>query len=172
MEPPESKTSDAQSGGAPVQYSLRTIFIVMTVLAVALSGIFAGPPWASMLTGLALSLLTPMVLTIAIIYGWGYARTFCIGALFPASTMLFLSASWFVARFFWDPYDVPGELIARWYIGILALILFALVFALGLLAVGVRWMIEAPQRRERREAFRRGQMAPGSDPTALKSPES
>ena len=142
-------------GGGPFQYSLRTMFIVMTVLAVALSGIFAGPEWLSMLTALFLALATPIVLTIALIYGGGYLRTFCIGALFPAGLILFslgpgLSYPFFgMGRFGGSPGGEVGL-----YVAIFVLVAGIVIVVLGLLAIGVRWMVEAPQRRRQEAALR------------------
>jgi hypothetical protein len=179
MEPPEVKTSDIQGGGTPFQYSLRTMFIVMTVLAVALSGIYAGPPWASILTGLALGLLAPMVLTIGIIYGRGYTRTFCIGGLFPAGVILIALIPAYVdfvpdgvVRPSYPPSDETP-----WRVALTIFVAGAMILVSSLVAVGIRWMIEAPQRRREREAFLlqqilRRQAGQTSGPTTPSPPES
>ena len=72
----------------PFQFSLRTLIIVMTALAVVCSGLFAGPLWATVLTALLLTMLTPVAFTVAVIYGRGYLRTFSIGALFPGPPLV------------------------------------------------------------------------------------
>jgi hypothetical protein len=179
MEPPEIKTSKTQAGGAPLQYSLRTMFVVMTVLAVALSGIYAGPSWVSMLTGLALSLLAPMVLTIGIIYGRGYGRTFCIGGLFPAGLIfiaLIPESINFVPRVigwerYYRTYPSSDEILA-WRVALSIFVAAMMIVVSGLVAVGVRWMVEAPQRRREREAFSREQTSRTSGLTAPTTPES
>jgi hypothetical protein len=156
MEPPEIKTSDQQAGGAPLQYSLRTMFIVMTVVAVVLSGVFAGPGWFSLLTGLVLAVLAPMVLTVAIIYGRSHLRTFCIGALFPAGVVfiavvpLLFDLTYFIAQRPRRIVGASGE--TGWFVGVSIVVAGAVIVVSGLVAVGVRWMVEAPQRREQREA--------------------
>ena len=172
MAPPEIKTSNTQAGGGPLQYSLRTMFIVMTVLAVALSGIYAGPPWVSVLTGLALGLLAPMVLTIGAVYGRGYARTFCIGGLFPAGLILIaLMPEYvdFIPHGIWGYYPTSGEI--PWRVGLSIFVGALTIVVSGLVAVGVRWMIEGPQRRREREAFLRQQPPQTSGPAAPTTPE-
>ncbi len=156
MEAGRQRGGEARGGGGPFQYSLRSMFIVMTVLAVALSGIFAGPPWLSMLTALLLGLTTPVVLTTVLIYGRGYLRTFCIGALFPAGLILVssgpgLSYPFFgMGRFGGSPGDEIGL-----YVGIFVLVASIVIVVLGLVAMGVRWMVEAPQRRRHEADLRR-----------------
>ena len=152
MEAPEIKVSSTKPGGAPFQYSLRTMFIVMTVLAVVLSGVFAGPEWFSVLTALLLAVMAPMVLTTALIYSHGYVRTFCIGALFPAGVILTTVAPGLTYPFLrmgrmGGPSGETGL-----FVGIFILVASVVIVVLGLVAVGVRWMIEAPQRRRQREA--------------------
>ena len=66
----------------PFQFSLRTKFIGMTVLAIACLGLFAGPEWVTGVTLMLIGALVPMALTVAVVYGRGYLRTFCIGGLF------------------------------------------------------------------------------------------
>lgn len=143
MEIQESSTGSSRGGGTPFQYNLRTMLIVMTALAVALSGIFAGPAGLSLLTGLFLGIMAPMVLTIGLIYGRGNLRTFCIGALFSAGLILF---SLTPAASYWlvgvpgpaDPDTAP-------YVGVYVLVAGVVIVVMGLVAVGVRWMIEACQ---------------------------
>ena len=173
MEAPETKFKPSNVGRAPFQYSLRTMFIVMTVLAVALSGIFAGPPWLSILTGLFLGVAAPMVLTVALIYGRGYVRTFSIGGLFPAGLSLIgllpvLNDPFYYMRDFADR-NYPDAPV---YVGIWVLVAGVMTVARGLTAMGMRWMIEAPQRQQEREASLREQASPApgqEDPTAPES---
>ena len=178
MEPPETKVSDTQTKGAPFQYSLRTMFIVMTALAVVLSGIYAGPPWVSILTGLALGLLAPMVLTIGIIYGRGYARTFCIGALFPAALILIALTPGYIdfpRVIGWEDYYRTyrsSDEILPWRVALSIFVAGVMIVVSGLVAVGIRWMIEAPQRRREREVFLREQTSQTSGLTVPTPPES
>jgi hypothetical protein len=173
MEAPEIKVSHAKANGTPFQYSLRTMFIMMTVLAIALSGLFAGPLWLTMLTGLFLAITAPMVLTILLVYGRGYARTFCIGALFPAGVILFAVGPGLTYPFFrMEGFGGPPKSETGLVVGIFILGASVVIVVLGLVAVGVRWMIEAPRRRQEREAFLRGQTSRTSGPEASTEPES
>ncbi|MHC4179554.1 MAG: hypothetical protein ACYSWU_18740 [Planctomycetota bacterium] len=147
MEAPEIKVGEVKAGTAPFQYSLRTMFIVMTVLAVALSGIFAGPEWFSVLTGMFLGLTAPMVLTVALIYGRGYVRTFCIGALFPASLGLLAIIPGLSYPFYGMRGPGPSGSETGLYVGIFVLVAGIVIIVLGLVAMGVRWMVEAPHQR-------------------------
>jgi len=154
MEGPETGVGQGEAGRAPFQYSLRTMFIVVTAVGVALSGIFAGPPWLSLATGTFLGLMAPMVLTILLIYGRGYMRTFCIGALFPAGLFLYTLGAGLIFPFLRSAmggysYDPKTHM----YVGIYMLVAGVAIVALGLLAMGVRWMVEAAQRRQHRKPF-------------------
>lgn len=173
MEAPETEFKPSKVGRAPFQYSLRTMFIVMTVLAVALSGIFAGPPWLSMLTGLFLGVAAAMVLTIALIYGRGYVRTFSIGALFPAGLTLIglLPVLTQPLYYIWDSPDRPDR-DAPFYVGISVLLAGVMIVAMGLIAMGMRWMIEAPQRQQEREASLREQISPAPGREDATAPQS
>lgn len=172
MEAPETNFKPSKVGRAPFQYSLRTMFILMTVLAFTLSGIFAGPPWLSMLTGLFLVVAAPMVLTIGLIYGRGYVRTFSIGALFPAGLtltglLLVLAEPLYYMQGFPDP--EPG---VPWYVGIWVLVVGVMIVAMGLIAVGMRWMIEAPQRQQERGGSLHEQTSPAPGREDATAPQS
>jgi hypothetical protein len=176
MGSPEIETGDTQAGEAPPQYSLRTMFIVVTAVAVVLSGVFSGPGWLSVVTGVVVAVLAPMVLTIAVIYGRGYLRTFCIGGLFPAGVVL-LAARTLLFDLTYTIAGRPHPILgvsreAGWFVG--ACILFAgvAIVVSGLVAVGVRWMIEAAQRRQEREALPREQMSQVFGSAASTLPES
>jgi hypothetical protein len=176
MEPPEIKTSDTQTGGTPFQYSLRTMFILMTALAIVLSGIFAGPDWLSVMVGWLLGILAPMALTVGITYGRGYLRTFCIGGLFPAGVVFFgvalaVADVWY-SNLPWMQYYSPPPGDSRWTVGLSVLTDGIVIIASGLVATLLRWMIEGPQRRQRREASLREQTSQISAPAAPTWPES
>jgi hypothetical protein len=126
----------------PFQYSLRSMLILTTGVAVALSLLVAGPVWLAMLSAAFLALAIPMALTIFLVYGRGALRTFSIGALFPAGVMLFT----FVPRF---SYGLGLGVFSR---GDAEERLAAIIFtiggclvstAFGLLAVGLRKIVEA-----------------------------
>jgi hypothetical protein len=122
------------------------MFVVTTALAVVLSGLFAGPAWLAYVTAILLAVAAPMVLTVVLIYGRGYARTFCVGALFPLGVLLSALGSGFLTYPFYGrgPFgrgpSVDEE--ARLYIGFALVIASIVIVAFGLLAMGTRWMVE------------------------------
>jgi hypothetical protein len=126
------------------QFQLRTALIVMTALAILLSAVFAGLPGVAMTTAVLLATGIPMCLTIVLVYGRGYQRTFCIGALFPSGLIL----SWTA------PLSLPyGLMIAdsddpqvALVLGIAILIGAVVIISFGLAAVGLRWLIERQDR--------------------------
>ena len=177
MEAPETKFKPSKVGRAPFQYSLgrapfqyslRTMFIVMTVLAIGVSLLFAAPPIVQVVSAGFFLILLPMVLTVAIIYGRGYGRTFCIGAIFPAGV-----AIWPVG--YGVPlilYGMDGMDDVGYGPGIWVGVAFAVSMLFGLIAMGVRWMIQAPQRQQEREAFLREQTSPAPGREDARTPES
>jgi hypothetical protein len=128
----------------PFQFTLRTMFIVTTAVAVTLSGLCTPIAGVQALTLLFLSVAVPMILVVALVYGRGYRRTFAIGGLFPAAPGLFWG---FVhtlddledGKFFAERQRAPIEIL------IIAVALLLIILA-GLMAVGVRRMIESSER--------------------------
>ena len=78
-----------------MRFSLRTLFLIVSVLGVYLAVVFALPPIVS---GVCLTLVTfigiPVVVT-GVVYDCGYSRTFWIGcatsAIIPLLMLLYLS---------------------------------------------------------------------------------
>ncbi|HUT91568.1 MAG TPA: hypothetical protein VMY37_18865 [Thermoguttaceae bacterium] len=148
---------EVQSGPrrSPFQYSLRSMFVVTTAAAVALSVLVASPAWLIELVFLLLALAIPMVLTVALIYGRGRLRTFSIGALFPAGLVL--------SMFIQGPplFDMPIsgfpgrlDLEERFFVAFFMMAACAVIVGFGFLAVWVRRMVETSS----------GRHAEGSDP--------
>ena len=129
----------------PFQYSLLSLLIVMTIVAVACSGLFAASPLIAMLTGLFCVVTLPAVLTIAVIYGRGWLRTFGIGALFPAGASLFCaySTGFFSVMFRFGP--LPAGDVRKNLVYFL-IVDFVATVAVGLLAVWTRWLVEESQK--------------------------
>jgi len=95
------------------------------------------------------SLLMPIVLTTILVYGRGYWRTFCVGALFPAG---FFFVGMGIAVFlsfsrrpslpaFWRFFEDIGEAT------LLTGFSWTMIVLSGLLAMGVRLLIEGLRRR-------------------------
>lgn len=145
------------SDSAPVakpsfQYSLLTLFVLTTVLGVAFSLLFASPGWVRLLSALCVVVTLPAVLTVMLIYGRGYGRTFAIGALFPSGMTFCSTALVFTYATFalgalgydhWDEFPQFGHAS-----GVFVVFTLGLSIAVGLLAVVVRRKVEAPGRQK------------------------
>ena len=146
-EDPESDSGEA--GPLPMQFSLRTMFVLTACVAVACTVLFAVPDPLAVPLLLALTIAVPAVLATFVIYGRGYLRTFCIGALFPTATALYASA-WFLGFCLLDAdvsdwYELATEdaaVVYRWYAGIS----WVLAVVIGLICVGARWLVAGKKR--------------------------
>lgn len=137
------------------QYSLRTLFVLTTLVAILCSALFAAPWWFSVATLAVLGVLIPLGLIVAIIYARGYLRTFCIGALFPAVPALLVSL------YLWTMVYVSifgvnfSDLVSghdgdeyRLRLAIALGVALALIAFCGLFAMLVRWLVE-PRAKKR-----------------------
>jgi hypothetical protein len=133
----------------PFQYSLWSMFVLTTLLAIGLGFLVAAPTWLMVVVLLLLSLALPMALTIAVIYGRGRFRTFAIGALFPAGVLIFSMVPLFRGPFY-GIFDFGGggdDLEARVILTAVVAVTGILIAAFGLLALWIRWLVERPQRQ-------------------------
>jgi hypothetical protein len=159
-----AQPTDADGSGSrprPFQYSLRSLLVVTIVVALACTIFFACPVWVGVVAGFCMVLFTPIVLTIVLIHRPGYLRTFCTGALFPAG-LLFLFAGLYCYVFLLVMFEGGPNGAPRVVLLIFLGVYWTLVVLSGLLAVLVRWRLEAPARRAARDAAR-GQEAPETD---------
>jgi len=140
----------------PLQYSLRSMFVLTTAAAVGLSLLVAGPHWLIMLVLVIVALAIPMLLTIALIYGRGAIRTFSIGALFPAGAVAISVIPIFFFPPFLGRFGPPGRLNLeeRFLLTFFLVVACAVMVGFGLLSVWGRRMVEAMS----------GQRTRGSDP--------
>ncbi len=126
-----------------LQYTLRTLFVLTTAAAIACAVFFALPAWVSVVVAVCVLISIPGLLTVMLIYGRGNTRAFCIGALFPAGFCLAPAVSAYGFAFSAEYLD---ELIDGLEPNIAVLVFlnvyFAVVLGNGLLAVGVRRMME------------------------------
>ena len=134
----------------PFQYSLWSMFVLTTVLAIGLGLLVAAPTWLMVLLLLLVSLALPMALTVAVIYGRGRLRTFAIGALFPAGVLIFSVVPLFRGPFYgmFDFGSGGDDLEARVILAAVVGATGILIAAFGLLALWVRWLVERPQPRQ------------------------
>jgi hypothetical protein len=142
------------------QYTLRTLFALTTAAAISCAIFFGLPAWVSAVAAVCVIVSMPGVLTVMLIYGRGYTRTFCIGALFPAGACLSPVASYYsfqiVVQLLNEVMDSVETNIA---VLVFLNVYFAVVLGNGPLAVGVRRLVEA------------GQPAPASSSPADEPPE-
>ena len=136
----------------PFQFTLRTMFLVTTVVAVVLGGLSVPGKWewVRVLTAFYLAVSIPIVLVVALIYGRGSVRTFAIGTLFPAGALLWVmlwSATFFgLAGASWTDLGLPDDPERRRLLLSLATaIAVCLILLGGLIAVVVRRMVK-PRR--------------------------
>ncbi len=127
------------------QYSLRAVFVMMTLTGATLSGLMAPVP-LSVITALILHCVLLVAATTAIAYGGGNLRTFFIGAIIPllllihgfwhpASSALLtivLRGGWGSTRYFSSPVPDGPTLI------VFFTILIAVSVVSGLTAIWVR----------------------------------
>ncbi len=125
------------------QFTLRGLLAMMT-LAGVLCGLLIGAPLPiRLITATFLFVLAPMVLTVCVIYGRGYFRTFAIGALFPASLSI-ISAYVLVA--YAAEFSANDEsTLAKLFVLISVAGAFLVFLAYGAIAMGVRWFVERLQ---------------------------
>jgi hypothetical protein len=146
-----------------LQFSLRTMLLLMTVSALACGALFAAPPIVGLsIVGIFLLFFTPTVLAIVVIYGSGYGRTFAIGALIPLG-VLFQAYSPYFLYYFMAPDFVGDSIVTRLIIA--ACLGGALVFLAinGGVAMLARWLLERSRHRGQAESEGNGPGSPFDD---------
>lgn len=147
MSSQDPKANALRPERARMQFSLRAMFVLTAVVAFACAVLFALPNVVAVPLLLATAVALPAVLTTLVVYGSGYLRTFCIGALFPAATVLY-TTGWVLAYnllFRGDTYvdwavmaAEDAARLCRWYAGTS----WVLGLVVGLMCVGARWLVE------------------------------
>ena len=137
-----------------VQFGLRAMFVVTTALAVFCSVMYRLPERLAVTASLCLLISVPVALTVVMIHGRGYARTFSVGAMFPAG-LLFLSLLF--SQYGYDTilFELINEFL-DWNDHRLILSVFLGVYSVvvvgnGLLAVAVRWALDRGREQDQRE---------------------
>ena len=139
---------DPRAGGLArrLQYTSRTLLALTTAVAIACAVFFTLPPWVSVVAAVCVIISMPAVLTVMLIYGRGYTRTFCIGALFPAGLCLSpVAASYGLQIAVNSLTEVFDSLEPNIAVLVFLNVYFAVVLGNGLLAVGIRRLMEAGQ---------------------------
>jgi hypothetical protein len=70
------------------QFGLSTMLILTVLVAVSCSLFFSMPNKPGTIALMVITLALPAVFATVLIYGRGYRRTFCLGALFPSGVMM------------------------------------------------------------------------------------
>ena len=125
----------------PLQFTLRSIFLLTTLVAVSSSACFAGPGWLKGLCLVFMLIALPVSLTVALIYGRGYLRTFCIGGLVTVSLTAFFGTYMFIMGVT-SSFDSDE---ATTYFLVAIVVFYGFTLAAGVLAMTVRWIVERPQ---------------------------
>jgi hypothetical protein len=86
----EDKPAAGDAAPLKMQFSLGTLLVLPVVVGCALAVLFTKPSDVAGVELLAIGLLLPAGLSGGIVYGKGYTRAFCIGALFPAGAIFYL----------------------------------------------------------------------------------
>ena len=152
---------DAEPRARPFQFSLRTMFIVTTVVAVWCGGLFAPYALARYLTLTLWMLSVPVVLLVMVIYARGPLRTFAIGGLTTTLPLVFChivlayviiagaSVALSSGTSDWSGFNVNDDSAeSRFGPGVFCAVYTAVIFLFGFLAIGIRWIVE-PSRQTR-----------------------
>jgi hypothetical protein len=162
MENAENARMDGEVHARPFQFSLRTMFIVTTIVAVWCSGLFAPYAVARLVTLAIWVFSVPIVLVVMVIYARGYMRTFAIGGLLTTAPLFiyhFIAAYAIVAMAFSSGTDFSTLMAmddadeSRFVVGLFSIGYTVVIFVSGFLAMGVRGLVELPQRAQARRAI-------------------
>ena len=143
------------------QFTISQMIVLTTVVAIFCAATFAVPTWLSIMLANCFGLLVPMVLTVVLVYGHGYERTFCIGALFPAGFMGWQQFGPFAYHFIFTdffPRNIDADAQLKVWLFLLGVLAVSGIFGVG--AMGVRWTIESRRQRKEREAGRASEPPP------------
>ncbi|NQU25178.1 MAG: hypothetical protein HQ567_28150 [Candidatus Nealsonbacteria bacterium] len=147
MTPDEDRTDYSVTRIGPVQFSLQTLLLVTTGLAVCCSLLLVAPSPVRVVTAGCLLITLPALLTVVLIYRRTYARTFCIAALFP-SGLLFWEIQTLVQLLYvyGGAFGQAGPMEAGYWPAMFVAVQYGLSLVIGLLAVFVRWKLENADR--------------------------
>lgn len=83
-----------------MRFSLKTLLVVMAVVSLLIAAIVAFPRPVTTSVLIVLLQIIPIALLCGVLWGRGYERVFCIGALVPAAlTLLALGPAWIYVLF-------------------------------------------------------------------------
>lgn len=98
----------------PIRFGLGTLLVFTVIVSAALAVLVVLPEFISVPVTICLAVVVPAVVLTVAIYGRGYFRTFCMGALFPMGLLLY-TTGWVLGLSLVNPPGV-GDLdsLASW----------------------------------------------------------
>ena len=127
----------ASDGSGRLQFSIRAMLWLTTVVAIGLTLFFVAPPTLGTISLLLIGLAIAVVLVNGIVYGSPRWKAFSLGAIFPVSLFFAVIVSYFViAVFDGDWFNMGGDFDPG--IRIAAFLTMAAGFCCGMLAVQTR----------------------------------
>ena len=129
------------------QFSLRFLMTFIVILSVILAVCFGLPKWLSSAGLLCLSIFVFAVLAVAIIYGSGNHRVFCVGAIIPMTMLLVVTCCVVVVFVFYNSRNRPTiyvllETIAE-QLRAVSIAAWLMAIVTGSLTVVVRYVIQS-----------------------------
>ncbi len=145
MDAPQENDGSEARPEPSFQFSLKTMFLATTGVAVGMSLLFAAPRIVNLIAATCFFLLLPAVLTVVLVYGRGYQRTFCIGALFPAG--LGCGSPFGASMPVMMTYGLidSGRAASVYHPGVSVAVIYAFSMLFGVIAIGIRRRLEWPQ---------------------------
>jgi hypothetical protein len=151
---PDDEPSDPRNDR--FQFSLATLLWLTLAVACALALLVGMPSAVAVPILICLAIGVPAVLTTVLVYGRGYVRAFCTGALFPTGIFLYATGWVFGLTIIEGPRPGTMDSLAEWFeffeeIGtpyrVYAGAAWALGLIVGLVCVGVRRVALSGWRR-------------------------
>lgn len=124
-----------------MRFTLKTLFVVVSVAAVLCCAFFALPGWLSLIVLGTLFSLIPPAMIAGIVYGRGYGRAFSIGGMSAGGCLPFLYLYYsfaFLMNLIHGFDDLDDESVLG--IRIVFVVILVLVCLGGLAAMSVRWL--------------------------------
>jgi hypothetical protein len=106
---PADEEKQANAAPAKMQFSLGTLLLLPVVAGCALAVLFTKPPNVAATELFAIGFLSAATLTGGIVYGKGYTRAFCIGAIFPVIGLCFSYAQLWTTFLTMGTWDFSGH---------------------------------------------------------------
>lgn len=144
-----------------MQFTLKTLFVALSVAAVLCCAFFALPGWLSLIVLGTLFSLIPPALIAGIVYGRGYGRAFSIGGISAGGCLPFIYLYYsfaFSMSFITGFDDLDDESVLGIKFSFAAILV--LVCLGGLAAVSVRWLsLRANRMASKHQPANRGDYA-------------